>query len=300
MWVNIFIFAYMSIITSDNLQVKNADSILSKYIKEVNNIKPFDKETELLLATEFAKTGNIDIANQLIKSQLKNVVRISFAYKNYGISMMDVIAEGNAGLMHAIKKFNPESGFRLSTYASWWVKAYINDFILQSWSLVKIGTTSLQKRIFFNLAKIKKRLGLSAEMSLNGQNAKLAAEYVGSTVEEFAEIDIRVSSPDISLNKAISSDGDSIEFGDTIQSDLKNPEELAIITDEKTTRITILNNAIATLNEREKIIFCGRNLAEPKLTLDDLSIKFNLSKERIRQIEEKCFDKIKRYTLDLK
>jgi RNA polymerase sigma-32 factor len=290
----------MSITITDNIQVKNTDSILSKYIKEVNNIKPFDKETELLLATEFAKTGNIDIANQLIKSQLKNVVRISFAYKNYGISMMDVIAEGNAGLIHAIKKFNPESGFRLSTYASWWVKAYINDFILQSWSLVKIGTTSLQKRIFFNLAKIKKRLGLSAEMSLNGQNAKLAAEYVGSTVEEFAEIDIRVSSPDISLNKAISSDGDSIEFGDTIQSDLKNPEELAIITDEKTTRIALLNNAIATLDEREKIIFCGRNLAEPKLTLDDLSIKFNLSKERIRQIEEKCFDKIKRYTLGLK
>ncbi len=290
----------MSITITDNIQVKNTDSILSKYIKEVNNIKPFDKETELLLATEFAKTGNIDIANQLIKSQLKNVVRISFAYKNYGISMMDVIAEGNAGLIHAIKKFNPESGFRLSTYASWWVKAYINDFILQSWSLVKIGTTSLQKRIFFNLAKIKKRLGLSAEMSLNGQNAKLAAEYVGSTVEEFAEIDIRVSSPDISLNKAISSDGDSIEFGDTIQSDLKNPEELAIITDEKTTRIALLNNAIATLDEREKIIFCGRNLAEPKLTLDDLSIKFNLSKERIRQIEEKCFDKIKRYTLSLK
>ncbi len=290
----------MSITIIDNLKIQFNDEILSKYIREVNNIKILDKQSELLLTTEFAKTGNIEVANQLIKSQLRMVIRVAFGYKNYGISMMDVIAEGNLGLMHAVRKFDPESGFRLSTYAAWWVKAYINDFILKSWSLVKIGTTGLQKRIFFNLAKIKRRLGIAYNASLNGEKAKLAAEYVGSTTEEFAEIDIRVSSPDISLNRSVSSQEESVEFGDTIQSNIRNPEENAIMVSEAKSKMQMIKNAIEILDEREKIIFCSRNIAEEKLTLDDLSKKLNISKERIRQIEEKCFDKIKKYIISNK
>lgn len=280
-----------SIITGNSLQ--SQDSILLKYIQEVNAIKVLDREEEAALANEFVKNGDVAVANQLIKSQLHTVVRIAFGYKNYGISMMDMIAEGNLGLMHAIKKFHPDSGFRLSTYSSWWIKAYINDFILRSWSLVKIGTTKLQKRMFFNLAKIKRRLGISVNMSLNGESARLAAEYVGSTAREFAEMDVRITNPDISLNKT---DGENVEFGDTLSSGLENPEQLLIIKDERQRKILMLKKAFKKLDDREQIIFYQRYISEQKATLHDLSKSLGVSKERIRQIEERAVEKIKLYT----
>ena len=280
-----------SIKTTDNI-LQYGDSILAKYIKEVNNIPSLDKEAEFILAEEFARTGDIVIANKLIKSQLKTVVRLAFGYKNYGISMMDIIAEGNLGLMHAIKKFHPETGYRLSTYASWWIKAYINDFILKSWSLVKIGTTKLQKRLFFNLAKIKRRLGVASHMSLSGENAKLAADSVGASVEEFNEMDIRITNPDISLNKT---DEDGFEFGDSLDSGVKNPEQRLIIASEKQQKMSVIKAALEKLNERERLIFYSRYINENKATLHDLSQKLGISKERIRQIEENVLNKIKAY-----
>ncbi|CAF1661864.1 unnamed protein product [Rotaria magnacalcarata] len=282
----------MSSIAISVNNIKSKDLILEKYIKEVNIIKPLGREEEFLLANEFILTGDIAVANQLIKSQLRSVVRIAFNYKNYGISMMDMIAEGNLGLMHAVKKFHPDMGYRLSTYATWWIKAYITDFILRSWSIVKIGTTKLQKRLFFNLSKIKRRLGFAYNSALNGENIKLAAEYSGLSDREFTEMDIRITSPDISLNKASE---DNLEFGDTIPSDLQNPEQVLMKNDEKKRRMIMVKNALTQLNEREKEIFYQRYIVEPKATLHDLSQKFGISKERIRQIEERCLEKIKLY-----
>ncbi len=279
----------ISVINSNSIL---QNSILSNYIKEVNAIKTLDRETELYLAQEFIKTGDIAIANQLIKSQLRNVIRVAFSYKNYGISMMDMITEGNLGLMHAIKKFHPEVGCRLSTYATWWIKAYITDFIIRSWSLVKIGTTKLQKRLFFNLAKIKRKLGNLSSASLNGNNLKMAADYAGLSPEEFTEMDIRITTPDLSLNQ---SNEDGNELGDIILNDTQNPEQLFVITTEKERKSLLLKKALSKLDEREQIIFYQRYISDPKITLHDLSERFGVSKERIRQIEERCLEKIKSY-----
>ncbi|MFT6331797.1 MAG: RNA polymerase sigma-32 factor [Lentimonas sp.] len=276
-------------------KVRDAQASFFNYLQEIQKFPLLTFEEEQKYANDFKNTGNKESARMLIQSHLRLVVKIASSFKNYGLPIVDLVSEGNVGLMQAVRKFEPEKGFRFSTYAMWWIKAYIQEYILHSWSLVKIGTTAAQKKLFFNLNKIKKRLGASDKGNLLPQEIDRIANDLNVSKKEVINMNARMQNSDGSLNKIIGDDGDGIEVGDKIASEFPSQEEIAIANQEKNRQQELLKEALLILNEREKDIVLKRKLSENPSTLEDLSKVYQVSKERIRQIEEAALKKIGKF-----
>ncbi len=268
-------------------------SSLVKYIREISKFPFLTAEEELFHSKNFKDNLSQESAKILIQSHLRLVVKIAYKFRGYGLSMLDIIAEGNLGLMHALKKYNPDKGFRFSTYAMLWIKANIQEFLLKSWSLVKIGTTSAQRKIFFNLQKIKRVL-LKERQNISAENMPIIAKNLGVSVRELQDMESRLTLGDVSLNQVVDEDGGD-EMIDFVESNQPNQEEIYSGNQQRSMRQNLFNMAFATLNDREQGILSNRHLVESPLTLEDLSKSYNISKERIRQIEANAINKIKKF-----
>ncbi len=282
-----------------NTPVVSTGSGFSKYLQEINNIPSLTKEEEFMLSKAYLEEHDLDAAHKLVTSHLKLVAKIAMKYKNYGLPVTELVSEGNLGLMQAVKKYDPELGFRLSTYAMWWIKASIQEYVLKSWSLVKIGTTSAQKKLFFSLRKMKNKITTSNARPVNEGDYETIAKELGVSVKEVGEMNQRLSGQDISLNRTIDQDDDS--SGEMIEliPEVKPSQEITL---EKSQILSkqkeILADAMQVLNEREIKILTARKLNDSPSTLDTLSNKYNISKERVRQIENRAFEKIQDYVLE--
>lgn len=276
-------------------KVKSAEASFFHYLQEIQKFPLLSFEEEQKYAEEFVKTGSKEAAKMLIQSHLRLVVKIAGKFRAYGLPIVDLVSEGNVGLIQAVKKFDPTKGFRFSTYAMWWIKAYIQEYILRSWSLVKIGTTLAQKKLFFNLRKIKKRIEANETGNLLPEQIKRIAGDLNVSEKEVIDMNSRLQNSDGSLNQVIGDGDDGFEIGDKLPSAAPSQEEIAIVHQEKSRREELLKQALATLNEREKDIVVQRNLSENPPTLDDLSKVYKVSKERVRQIEEAALGKIKKF-----
>lgn len=277
----------------------SAGSGFSKYLSEINNIPSLTKEKEFMLAKAYLEERDLEAAHKLVKSHLKLVAKIAMQYKNYGLPITELVSEGNLGLMQAVKKYDPELGFRLSTYAMWWIKSSIQEYVLKSWSLVKIGTTSAQKKLFFSLKKIKNKITNTNERPVNEDDYEKIAKELGVSVKEVREMNQRLSGLDISLNRSLDNNDDS--SGEMIEliPETKPSQEIVL---EKSQILNkqkrILAEAMQILNEREIKILTARKLNDSPSTLDALSNEYSISKERVRQIENKAFEKVQNYVLE--
>ena len=269
---------------------------LSVYLDQIKKFPMLDAEEEYMLAKNWKTTGNVKSAEKLVTSHLRLVAKIAMRYKGYGLPMNEIISEGNVGLMQAVKKFEPEKGFRLATYAMWWIKASIQEYILRSWSLVKIGTTTAQKKLFFNLKKLKNQIAPKNEGDLKKDEVEKIANTLDVSEDEVVSMNRRLSGKEQSLNAPIGEDGD--EWQDWVV-DKEMDQELKIAhQDELDQRKDLLQDSIKILNDREKEILYARRLNENPSTLEDLSKKFKISRERIRQIENKAFEKLQKHMLN--
>ncbi|MGC0371715.1 MAG: hypothetical protein DGJ47_000414 [Rickettsiaceae bacterium] len=282
-----------------NLPVISVESSFTSYLKEVNKIPCLTEEEEFLYAKNYLEKHDLEAAHELVKSHLKLVVKIAMRYKNYGLPINDVVSEGNIGLMQAVKKFDPDMGFRLSTYSTWWIKASIQEYILKSWSLVKIGTTAAQKKLFFSLNKVKHKIVKAYSRDVREDDYEEIAEQLGVTTKEVSAMNSRLSGNDLSLNYTISNnDGDDqTEMIDLLPATTPSQEEDLAQKQISVNKERILRDALATLNEREAAILVARKLNDSPSTLDVLSEEYKVSKERIRQIENKAFEKVQAYML---
>ena len=279
-----------------NLPALSNEGGLSEYLTQIKKFPMLDAEEEYMLAKNWRSTGNLKSAEKLVTSHLRLVAKIAMGYKGYGLPVNEMISEGNIGLMQAVKKFEPEKGFRLATYAMWWIKASIQEYILRSWSLVKIGTTTAQKKLFFNLKKIKNQIAPKAEGDLKDEHVSEIANKLDVSKDEVVSMNRRLSGKELSLNAPIGEDGD--EWQDWIvdkelDHDLKFAQQ-----EEMKQRKDLLTDSIKILNDREKDILYARRLNENPKTLEDLSKKFKISRERIRQIENKAFEKLQKHMLN--
>jgi RNA polymerase sigma-32 factor len=276
--------------------VLSEQSGFAKYLQEINKIPSLTPEEEFMLAKNYIEHQDLDAAHKLVTSHLKLVVKIAISYKGYGLPMIDMVSEGNLGLMHAVKKFDPDLGHRLSTYAMWWIKASIQEYVLKSWSMVKIGTTSAQKKLFFSLGKIKTKIRQAHEREINHSDYLQIATDLGVSAKEVIDMDRRLSQGDTSLNNKYGEDEDAemIEF---IPEKSPNQEMMLSAKEDATWKNRILTEALKTLNERELDILSKRKLTETPSTLDELSKAYNMSKERVRQIENRAFEKVQDYVL---
>ena len=269
---------------------------LSVYLDQIKKFPMLDAEEEYMLAKNWKTTGNVKSAEKLVTSHLRLVAKIAMRYKGYGLPMNEIISEGNVGLMQAVKKFEPEKGFRLATYAMWWIKASIQEYILRSWSLVKIGTTTAQKKLFFNLKKLKNQIAPKNEGDLKKDEVEKIANTLDVSEDEVISMNRRLSGKEQSLNAPIGEDGD--EWQDWVV-DKEMDQELKIAHQEELDqRKDLLQDSIKILNDREKQILYARRLNENPSTLEDLSKKFKISRERIRQIENKAFEKLQKHMLN--
>ena len=269
---------------------------LSVYLDQIKKFPMLDAEEEYMLAKNWKTTGNVKSAEKLVTSHLRLVAKIAMRYKGYGLPMNEIISEGNVGLMQAVKKFEPEKGFRLATYAMWWIKASIQEYILRSWSLVKIGTTTAQKKLFFNLKKLKNQIAPKSEGDLKKDELEKIANTLDVSEDEVISMNRRLSGKEQSLNAPIGEDGD--EWQDWVV-DKEMDQELKIAHQEELDqRKDLLQDSIKILNDREKEILYARRLNENPSTLEDLSKKFKISRERIRQIENKAFEKLQKHMLN--
>ncbi len=274
-----------------NIPVIASEDSLALYLKEIKKFPLLSQEEEINLANQLNKEGNTEAAHQLVTSHLRLVAKISMGYKGYGLPLSDVIAEGNIGLMQAVKRFDPDKGFRLATYAIWWIKAAIQEYVLRSWSLVKMGTTANQKKLFFNLRKIKNNIQAVDDGDLRPEQISHIAENLGVTETDVVDMNRRLGG-DSSLNTHISDEGEG-QWQDFLVDDSQNQEISLVINDEMDKRKQMLYEALSCLNEREKSILISRRIYEDSKTLEELSQEFGISRERVRQIESKAFDKIK-------
>jgi len=275
---------------------------ISDYLATVNKFPLLSEKEEYMLAKRWQKRGDANAARKLITSHLRLVAKIAFGYRGYKLALEDIISEGNVGLMKAVKKFDPDKGFRLSTYAMWWIKASINEFILNSWSLVKLGTTAAQKKLFFNLQKLKNQMNQIEKGELPPEIVKKIAKKLSSKNLKIKETDViemnrRLSGPEKSLNMPISTD-DKTEQITLLEGNDENQEIKLNQSDENMKRKELLIKALGNLNKREKDIFIKRCLDDPPSTLEKLSKIYNVSRERIRQIEVRCFEKVKKTVLE--
>ena len=286
----------MNTTSSYNLPALSNEGGLSAYLAQIKKFPMLDAEEEYMLAKNWKSTGNIKSAEKLVTSHLRLVAKIAMGYKGYGLPVNEMISEGNIGLMQAVKKFEPEKGFRLATYAMWWIKASIQEYILRSWSLVKIGTTTAQKKLFFNLKKIKNQIAPRTEGDLRKEHVSEIADKLNVSEEEVVSMNRRLSGKEHSLNAQIGEDGD--EWQDWIV-DKEMDQELQLAQkEEMNQRKDLLKDSIKILNDREKEILYSRRLNDEPTTLEDLSKKYKISRERIRQIENKAFEKLQKHMLN--
>ena len=283
-----------------NLPVPSADVGLSSYLAEIRKFPILEKEEEYMLAKRWVEHQDSKAAHDLVTSHLRLAAKIAMGYRGYGLPISDVISEANVGLMQAVKKFDPEKGFRLATYAIWWIRASVQEFILRSWSIVKMGTTRSQKKLFFNLRKAKQRIGIYDNNELTDEQATELSEMLNVTQDEVRSMNGRLSGRDGSLNVTIGKeDDDSREWQDTIADESANHAEQYAEAQEGEKRGLLLRQALSVLNEREQDILTNRRLSDMPMTLEELSVRYSVSRERIRQIEEKAFEKIRNRVLEL-
>ncbi len=268
------------------------------YLHAINKIPSLAQDEEYDLAYRLINHQDVQAAKKLVESHLKLVAKIALTYRNYGLPVVDLVSEGNLGLMQAVKKFDPEKGHRLSTYAMWWIRAAIQEFILKSWSLVKIGTTAAQKKLFFNLGKLKRKIFNTEGREFNCSDYKMVATELNVKESEVAEMDIRLKQ-DKFLDEPIGDEDDTCLIN-LIPSSKQSHENILANSQEKTLRKQIMYKAISQLNEREQHIINARKLSDNPATLDDLSQFFSISKERVRQIEEKALEKLSNFVLAIR
>ena len=286
----------MSSATNYNLPSLSNEGGLSAYLAQIKKFPMLDYEEEYMLAKNWKTTGNLKSAEKLVTSHLRLVAKIAMGYKGYGLPVNEMISEGNVGLMQAVKKFEPEKGFRLATYAMWWIKASIQEYILRSWSLVKIGTTTAQKKLFFNLKKIKNQLAPRSEGDLRDEHVSEIARKLDVKKEEVVSMNRRLSGKEHSLNAPIGEDGD--EWQDWLVDKEMDQELKFAHKEEMEQRKDLLTDSIKILNDREKEILYARRLNDEPTTLENLSKKYKISRERIRQIENKAFEKVQKHMLN--
>lgn len=274
--------------------VAKSDDSFATYLREIQKFPILSAEQEYEYAIKFVENNDHEAGKILIQSHLRLVVKIAHKFKNYGLPTADLVAEGNIGLIQALKKFEPKKGFRFSTYAMWWIRAFIQDYVLRSWSLVKIGTTSAQKKLFFNLNKIKRKLGIiNNEIALSDDKVDNIAKTLNVTSQEVIEMNNRLTHSDSSLNNTINSDED-VEVADLMIDNNPSQEDIAIENQEKNRQKKLFKIAFDQLNPREQEIILKRQLSDDSSTLEELSQHFKVSRERIRQIEENALKKLKK------
>ena len=264
---------------------------LSRYLGEIRKFPLLDPQEEYMLAKRWREHQDTDAAHRLVTSHLRLVAKIAMGYRGYGLPINEVIAEGNIGLMQAVKRFEPERGFRLATYAMWWIRAAIQEYILRSWSLVKMGTTAAQKKLFFNLRRVKGQIEALEEGDLKPDQVSTIATRLGVPEEEVVNMNRRLSSPDSSLNAPMGAESDS-EWQDWLADDTLDQETRLAESDELEERRTLLSTALEELTPRERDILEARRLRDDPMTLEDLSVKYDISRERVRQIEVRAFEKL--------
>jgi len=286
----------MSSTVNYNLPTLSNEGGLSAYLAQIKKFPMLDAEEEYMLAKNWKTTGNVKSAEKLVTSHLRLVAKIAMGYKGYGLPVNEMISEGNVGLMQAVKKFEPEKGFRLATYAMWWIKASIQEYILRSWSLVKIGTTTAQKKLFFNLKKLKNQIAPKSEGDLRSEHVTEIAKKLDVKEDEVVSMNRRLSGKEHSLNAPIGEDGD--EWQDWIVDKEMDQELKFAQKEEMEERKDLLKGSIKILNDREKEILYARRLNDEPTTLEDLSKKYKISRERIRQIENKAFEKVQKHMLN--
>jgi RNA polymerase sigma-32 factor len=279
-----------------NIPALSSEGGLSAYLEQIKKFPMLDSEEEYMLAKNWKATGNLKAAEKLVTSHLRLVAKIAMGYKGYGLPVNEMISEGNIGLMQAVKKFEPEKGFRLATYAMWWIKASIQEYVLRSWSLVKIGTTTAQKKLFFNLKKLKNQIAPTSEGDLRDEHVAEIANKLNVDEKEVTSMNRRLAGKEHSLNTPIGEDGD--EWQDWLV-DKELDQELKFAQhEEMEQRKDLLADSLQILNEREKEILYARKLNDEQTTLEDLSKKYKISRERVRQIENKAFEKLQKHMLN--
>lgn len=280
-----------------NLPAVSSESGFYRYLQKINQIPSLTQEEEFLLSKAYLEQNDLPAAQKLVSSHLKLVVKIAMRYRNYGLPVHDLVSEGNLGLMQAVKKYNPDLGFRLSTYAMWWIKAGIQEYILKSWSLVKIGTTAAQKKLFFSLGKIKHKISNLYSRAVTERDFPEMARELGVTSQEVAEMNLRLSGADTSLNNPINNEENSGELIEFLPEARPSQEIVLMNKEDSLVKRKLLHDAMKVLNERELQILTARKLKTSPITLEELSAKYQISKERVRQIENKAFEKIQSFVL---
>ena len=283
-----------------NLPAPSPEQGLNRYLQEIRRFPMLEPEEEYMLAKRWVEDQDRDAAHKLVTSHLRLAAKIAMGYRGYGLPQAEVISEGNVGLMQAVKKFDPEKGFRLATYAMWWIRAAIQEYVLRSWSMVKLGTTSAQKKLFFNLRKAKARIGALEEGDLRPENVARIAHDLGVTETEVISMNRRLSGGDASLNATIGSEDDgATQWQDWLEDTDADQAGDYAERQEYESRMSLMTQAMEVLNERERDILTQRRLRDDPVTLEDLSAVYNVSRERIRQIEVRAFEKLQKRMRDL-
>ena len=283
-----------------NLPAPTPEGGLNRYMQEIRKFPLLEPEEEYMLAKRWVEEQDTEAAHRMVTSHLRLAAKIAMGYRGYGLPQAEVISEANVGLMQAVKRFDPEKGFRLATYAMWWIRASIQEYILRSWSLVKLGTTSGQKKLFFNLRKAKNRIGALEEGDMRPENVARIATDLGVTETEVISMNRRMSGGDASLNATVGSEGEgTMQWQDWLEDEDADQAGDYAERDELETRREMLAEALEVLNDREKDILTQRRLSDETITLEDLSSQYDVSRERIRQIEVRAFEKLQKRMRDL-
>jgi len=283
-----------------NLPAPTPEGGLNRYLQEIRKFPLLEPEEEYMLAKRWVEEQDAEAAHKMVTSHLRLAAKIAMGYRGYGLPQAEVISEANVGLMQAVKKFDPEKGFRLATYAMWWIRASIQEYVLRSWSMVKLGTTSAQKKLFFNLRKAKARIGALEDGDLRPENVQRIATDLGVTEDEVISMNRRLSGGDASLNAQVGIEGEgTMEWQDWLEDETANQAADYEAKDELDARRELLVEAMDVLNDREKDILTQRRLAEKAVTLEDLSGQYDVSRERIRQIEVRAFEKLQKRMREL-
>jgi len=285
-------------VLSANLPALPSDSgdSLNRYLREAWKFPILTADEEYMLAKRFHDSGDVDAAHKLVTSHLRLVAKIAMGYKGYGLPVADLISEGNVGLMKAVKKFEPEKGFRLSTYAMWWIRASVTEYILQSWSMVRLGTMAAQKKLFFSLRRTKRKLDIMDNGDLTDEQAQAIADQTNATTDEVRQLNSRLAARDMSLNAPLSID-EGGEHQDLLEDDRPTPEAIATQSQMTSLRSEVVGEALGELSERDRDIFERRHLSEEPPTLEELGEEYGISRERVRQLEARAFGKVKEFIL---
>jgi RNA polymerase sigma-32 factor len=275
------------------LPILTAESGLTRYFEKIRRFPMLEPQEEYMLAKRWREHGDRAAAQRLVTSHLRLVAKIATGYRGYGLPIAEIVSEGNVGLMQAVKRFDPEKGFRLTTYAMWWIRASIQEYILRSWSLVRMGTTANQKKLFFNLRKAKSKISALEEGDLHPDQVALIAQRVGVSEQEVIDMNRRLGG-DASLNTPIREDGDSGEWQDWLADESPSQERILVENEEFDNRRKALGDALSVLNDRERRIFAARRLADEPITLEELADEFGVSRERVRQIEVRAFERVQK------